>query len=477
MISQERTMRLYLINPSNPLVSILNTGESRWNRYRVWQPLGLMVIAGITPQDWEVTIIDENLGVPDYDLLPKPDLVGITAFTSQAERAYALSTRFRKDGIPVVIGGIHATMCSDEASAYADAVVSGEAESIWREVLVDARMGRMKPHYDGGLAELSELPPARHDMLVGQYVFGSIQTTRGCPLHCSFCSVTAFNGSRFRQRPIEDVVEEFRSITERFVLIVDDNLIGTRREHHERAKDLFRAMIKANLGKSWVAQTTINVANDDDLLRLASESGCKGLFVGFESPRPESSTEIHAKSNLCRRHDLSQAVRQIQKHGILVAGSFIIGLEGDGPGIGKLIADTAERYGVDFVNVLFLTPLPGTKLWQAMKPNDRASLGQFPMDWRYFTLTYPVARFAGLTPRQAVTEMHECSTRFYSFPRLLRRLLRSLWRGQNLPLGIAGSLSYKGNIQIDRNSLENFLIRHNYDQKKHLGVRIADAAG
>jgi len=462
-LSPGHIRRLYLINPSNPLVSILNVKESRWNRYRVWKPLGLMVIAGLTPQDWEVTIIDENLGVPDYSRLPRPDLVGITAFTSQAERAYALATRFRNDGVPVVIGGIHATMCFEEASVHVDAVVTGEAERVWAEVLEDARAGQLKPLYEGGFADLAEMSPVRHDLLPDKYSLGSIQTTRGCPLHCSFCSVTAFNGSSFRQRPIKEVVLEFENISEDLILIVDDNLIGTRREHHERAKDLFRAMINADLDKSWVAQTTINVANDDEILTLAATAGCKGLFVGFESPQPDASKEIHAKNKLCRCRDLSQAVRRIQQHGILVAGSFIIGLEGDRPGIGALIADTAERYGVDFVNVLLLTPLPGTRLWDEMKAENRLTLSHFPSDWSYFTLTYPVVRFAGLTARQAVTEMISCSRRFYSIPRMLRRLWRNLWRGQSLPIGFAGGLSYKRNIRIDRAKLEAFITQRSSD--------------
>jgi radical SAM superfamily enzyme YgiQ (UPF0313 family) len=462
-LSPVHSKRLYLINPSNPLVSILNFEKSRWNRYRVWKPLGLMIIAGLTSDDWEVTIIDENIGVPDYSSLSRPDLVGITAFTSQAKRAYALATQFRNTAVPVVIGGIHATMCIDEASIYADAVVTGEAERIWPEVLKDARTGQLKPLYEGGYAELSEMSPARHDLLPNKYAFGSIQTTRGCPLHCSFCSVTAFNGSRFRQRPIRDVIKEFKSLSEDLVLIVDDNLIGTRHEHQERAKELFRAMIQADFNKSWVAQTTINIANDEELLALASAAGCKGLFVGFESPQPDKSKEIHAKNNLCRCRDLSLAVRRIQKHGILVAGSFIIGLEGDVPGIGKLIADTAERYGVDFVNVLLLTPLPGTKLWDEMKAEGRIALNQFPKDWSYFTLTYPVTRFVGLTSQQAVTEMISCSKRFYSIPRMLRRLWRNLRRGQSLPIGLAGGLSYKRNIRIDRVKLQAFLSQRGND--------------
>jgi B12 binding domain len=128
-------MRLYLINPSNPLVSIVKVKESRWNRFRVWKPLSLMVLAGLTPPAWEITIVDENLSAPNLEAMPRPGLVGITAFTSQANRAYEVVTHFRRLGVPVVMGGIHATMCQEEAVERVDAVVTGEAEGIWPQVL------------------------------------------------------------------------------------------------------------------------------------------------------------------------------------------------------------------------------------------------------------------------------------------------------------------------------------------------------
>ena len=332
-------MRLYLINPSNPLVSIVKVKESRWNRYRVWKPLSLMVLAGLTPPEWEITIVDENLGAPDYPAMPRPDLVGITAFTSQANRAYEVAAHFRRLGVPVVMGGIHATMCLDEALERVDSVVTGEAEGVWPQVLEDARHGRLKRRYDGGFAEIDSVPPARHDLLAAGYAFGAIQTTRGCPLNCSFCSVTAFNGAHYRQRPIPDVVREFQLIREKRVLVVDDNLIGTRPDHIARAKDLFRAMAQANLRKEWIAQATINFADDEELLALAAKAGCRGVFIGFESPTPEGLLELGKKFNLLKGRDFRASVRRIQRHNILVVGSFIIGLDVDKPGIGKRIAD------------------------------------------------------------------------------------------------------------------------------------------
>ena len=175
-------MRLYLINPFNPLVSLVDTQKSWWNRYRVWKPLGLLVLAALTPDEWEITVFDENTNVPDYESLPTPDLVGITAFTSQANRAYEVADAFRDRGVSVVIGGIHATMCQAEAREHVDTIVTGEAESIWGTVLEDAKLGQLKAHYTGEHLDMSEVPAARHDLLPTGYIFGSIQTTRGCPL-------------------------------------------------------------------------------------------------------------------------------------------------------------------------------------------------------------------------------------------------------------------------------------------------------
>ena len=244
--------------------------DGYWNRYRVWKPLGLLALAALTPPEWNITVFDENVRIPDYGALPRPDLVGITAFTSQANRAYEVAADFRRRGVPVVMGGIHATMCPDEAAARVAAIVTGEAEPIWAQVLSDVQRGALQSRYAGAHADMAAIPPARHALLTGGYAFGSIQTTRGCPLNCSFCSVTAFNGYKYRQRPIADVIREFATIPEKHVLIVDDNLIGTNREHLARAKELFRAMLGAGLRKQWIAQVTINMADDEELLALAS---------------------------------------------------------------------------------------------------------------------------------------------------------------------------------------------------------------
>ena len=438
-------MRLCLINPCNPIVSVAKIKESRWNRYRVWKPLGLMVLAGLTPREWEISIVDENLGAPDYPAMPRPDIVGITAFTSQAPRAYEAASHFRRLGVPVVMGGIHATMCVDEVMERVDSVVTGEAEGIWPQVLEDARHGSLKRRYDGGLAEISDVTFARHDLLPSGYALGAIQTTRGCPLNCTFCSVTAFNGAKYRQRPIPDVVRELQLVREKRVLVVDDNLIGTRPEHIARAKDLFRAVAQADLRKEWIAQATINFADDEELLALAAKAGCRGVFIGFESPTPEGLQEIGKKFNLLKGRDFRASVRRIQRHNILVAGSFIMGLDIDEPGIGKRIAEAAGQYGVDNLNVLFLTPLPGTRLWDQMKAEGRIALDEFPDDWKYYTLTFPVARYKHFSLNGIIQEMISCNRDFYSMPRILRRMCRNVWQRREPLISLVGNLSFRSN--------------------------------
>ena len=441
-------LRLYLINPRNPLVSLAK--KSRWRRYRVWKPLGLLVLAGLTPPEWEITIIDENLSVPDYEALPRPDLVGITAFTSQANRAYELAGEFRNRGVPVVMGGVHATTCREEAMERVDAVVTEEAESVWAQVLQDVQQGVLRPVYAGGHVGMKDVPPARNDLLANGYAFGSIQTTRGCPLDCSFCSVSALNGKRYRQRPIEKVVAELRTIRENLVLIVDDNIIGTSAKHIARAKNLFRAMIRARLRKKWICQATINMADDQELLALAAKAGCKGVFIGFESPTKEGLAEVGKKFNILNGRDFRASVRRIQRHSISVVGSFIMGLDTDQPGIGKRIADTARRYGVDLLNALFLTPLPGTRLWHRMKSEGRIAADSFPEDWKYFTLCFPVARYKHLSWAGILQEMDTCNQGFYSLRRIIRRVWSSLWRRRDPLLATVSNLSFRHNLRADR---------------------------
>lgn len=303
---------------------------------------------------------------------------------------------------------------------------------------------------------MNDVPLARHDLLATGYAFGAVQTTRGCPLNCSFCSVTSFNGAHYRQRPIADVVRDFQLIREKHVLVVDDNLVGTRPDHIARAKDLFRALLQANVRKNWIAQVTINFADDEELLALAAQAGCKGVFIGFESSTPEGLRELGKKFNLLKGRDFRASVRRIQRHKILIVGSFIIGLDIDEAGVGERIADVASYYGVDSLNALFLTPLPGTRLWDQMKAEGRVPLDAFPEDWKYYTLTFPVARYKQLSLDDIIQEMISCNQNFYSLPRILRRIWGCLWQRRMPLINLISNLSYRNNFRLDCKAYADF---------------------
>ena len=457
-------MQLLLINPNNPAVSMAKVKQNPWNKYRVWKPLGLLVLAGQTPPEWEVTVVDENIGQVDYDSMPKPDLVGITAFTSQATRAYEIADEWRVRRVPVVMGGIHASMRLEEARERVDAVVTGEAEGIWPQVLQDARRGTLRPHYAGSQVAADSIPIARHDLLPTGYYFGSIQTARGCPLNCSFCSVTTFSGRALRRRPIDEIIEEFEQIRESHVFVVDDNLIGTRRDQIAGTKDLFRAMIRADLRKKWIGQATINMADDEELLELAAKSGCAGIFVGFESTSADGLAEIHKKFNIQKGRHFPNSVRRIQRHGIPVMGSFIIGLDVDKPGIGRQIAETANLYGLDFINVMFLTPLPGTRLWEQMESEGRIVADSFPEDWQYYTLTFPVGRYKHLSRADSLREMDACNGEFYSVGRILARVARSAWKKRQPMVTLVSNLASRNNSRMTGKAYREF-------DRAHRGTR------
>ncbi|MEK7269617.1 MAG: hypothetical protein AAB215_01595, partial [Planctomycetota bacterium] len=262
------------------------------------------------------------------------------------------------------------------------------------------------------------------------------------------------------QRAVADVVEEFKSIRGKYVLVVDDNLIGTRSDHVARAKDLFRALADARIRKEWVAQATINFADDEELLALAAKAGCRGVFIGFESPTAEGLQEIGKKFNMLKGRDFRASVKRIQRHNIMVVGSFIIGLDVDVPGTGRRIAEAANLYGVDNLNLLFLTPLPGTRLWDQMKADGRLALHSFPDDWKYYTLTFPVARYKNLSLDDILREMIECNRIFYSLPRILRRVASSVWHRRAPLISLVGNLSYRRNCNLDALGYEDFRRRH-----------------
>lgn len=357
------------------------------------------------------------------------------------------------------MGGIHASMREEEALQHVDSIVTGEAEEQWGKVLKDVENGTLQRVYAGGLVDIDNASPARHDLLQGKYFFGAIQTTRGCPLCCNFCSVTAFNGGKFRHRTIESVIEELHQIKEKLILFVDDNLIGTRRDHIAYSKELFRAMIREGLTTPWICQTTVNFGEDDELLKLAHKAGCIGVFIGFESPTEEGLIAVHKQYNIKRSKQIPALVRRIQKNGINVVGSFIMGIDSDKKGISEIAAKACDAYELDAANILILTPLPGTALFTEMEQQKRIIANNYPEDWKYYTLCHPVAEYKNFTWPQLMDEVSNFNDIYYSYSKMTRRIIRMIFRLWHSPralaVGILSNLSYRFNhIRDKRISVE-----------------------
>jgi radical SAM superfamily enzyme YgiQ (UPF0313 family) len=399
---------LVLINPSPS--SDVGYGGSGATRY---PPLALGVLAAMTPPDWRVTLLDEA-AEPLRDV-PDADAVGITCFTtSVATRAYEVAESWRDRGVPVIIGGNHPSMLPDEALQYATTVVTGEAESVWPEVLADLEAGSLQPRYTGGMAPIETWVSPRRDLFHPSYLLAPVQTTRGCPFDCEFCSVPQFNGRALRMRPVDEVLDELASIRNRLIFFVDDNLIGYGKRARERSKMLFEGMIRQRMKKLWWTQCSINIADDEEVLRLAARAGCRLIFIGFESAM-EDAVQGLTKNRKAKEvlETYRRAVDTVHRHGIAVLGSFIFGLDEEGPSVFEATARFILDAGIDVAQITFLTPLPGTALWDRLQNEGRMLYDNFPQDWRHFDFLHATIVPKGKTVGSLYQGIIDCDSILY----------------------------------------------------------------
>lgn len=429
--------KLLLINPINQR----RKGLLR-DKHAIYPPLSLGIVAALTPSHWDIELIDENF---DDFTFREADLVAFTSFTSTVNRAYELSGLYRAKGIPTVIGGIHASMVPEEAALYCDAVVINEAESVWHEVIADAEAGSLKQIYKGVWQSLEGLPMPRRDLFHPDYVFGSIQTSRGCPMKCDFCSVHTFNGSKYRQRPISEVLDEFETIVPQRIFVVDDNLIGYSKRSTERAKELFRGIIKRGIRKDWFCQASINVADDEEVIKLAAESGCRLILLGIESEKASSLTDMNKTLNVKRGVDNYEEVfAKLHQYGIGVLGTFIMGLENDS--CNDLInrANYIIGSSVDAIQTTIMTPLPGTALFNRLKQENRLLYTNFPTDWSKYHFSEVVYQPSLMSPRELSDCIEQQCIRMYEPKSLKRRMMKSLKNTRN---AVTSTWAYASNLQ------------------------------
>jgi radical SAM superfamily enzyme YgiQ (UPF0313 family) len=406
-------------------------------------PLNLAVIARYTPEHYEVEIVDE--AVEDLDLTADADLIGITCMTPLAPRAYELAQHFRTRGIPVVMGGIHVSYMTEEALNYCDAVVVGEGENIWPKLLEDFERGQMQSVYRVcEQPDVENLLMPRRDLLRGKYFVETVQTSRGCPINCNFCSVTAFNGARTRLRNIDRVIEEINSIKSRNIFIVDDNIIGAGARYIKRAHELFSRM-RDECNKEWGGQSCLNIVEHDDLLKTARDSGCRGLLIGFESIDAGSLTAMHKPVNLRpSTKNFSDAIRKIHDHGIAIIGCFIFGADTQDKDVFRRTVDFALENDIDAIQMTLETPLPGTAFYKQMIEENRLLLTDYPNDWKHYTIFEPVFQMKSFTPREAYENLLSAYSEMSSFGSSLKRGLKTFMYTRSLfSTGIAFSWNYQ----------------------------------
>lgn len=335
--------------------------------------LGLLTLAGLTESRHEIQYRE----VHDLRLSPELpeniDLVVISSFSAQILEAYEIADRFRAQGVPVVLGGLHVTSLPDEAAEHADCVVIGEGEPVWRELLADAEAGQLRPRYlsQGGY-DLAESPLPRFDLLsIENYNRLTVQTSRGCPLQCEFCASSILLTKRYKQKPVSRVLAEIDRIRELwprpFIEFADDNSFVNR----EYWKELLRELKSRQL--RWFTECDLRIHEDDELLDLLRDSGCVEVLIGFESPLPAGLEGLELKSDWKLRHwsEYREAIGRIQSRGIRVNGCFILGLDGQSTEIFDSVFDFARETELYDVQITVQTPFPGTPLYRRLKSAGR----------------------------------------------------------------------------------------------------------
>lgn len=451
--------RLLLINPSNIHKHLGNI------RVTAWPPLNLPYLAAVTPRHYHIEVIDENI----EPFEPREaDIVGITAYTASVYRAYQIAQIYHKKGIPTVMGGIHVSMMPEEALRFCDAVVLGEAETIWPKVLEDFEADNLQKQYQGSWANLDTLPIPRRDILRNSYYrWGSIQTSRGCPMNCSFCSVTAFNGRRFRRRPLDSVIEELHQIPQKWVSLTDDNIIGYGKQDLEWTYDFFSRILEKGIKKVFFTQASILFGEDCKLIRLAARAGLKIVFTGLESVNPKTLQAYRKGINLehLQHGRYKELVARIRKEGIVFHGAFVLGSDDDDRSVFHSTLQFIKSSHIDILQATKLTPLPGTQLWETLQKEGRILNQNFPKAWDDFRLTRMLFKPAQMSIKEVYEGFTYLRKTYFSFWETAKRTLSTLLATKSLT---STFIAYKINVSYRkafRNS-EHYRLYNRPDLKK-----------
>ncbi len=376
------------------------------------EPMVFSILAGLTPPGWIHTLYDERVEPIPHD--DPADLVAITVETYTARRAYAIAARYRERGIPVVMGGYHATLLPEEVREHCDAVVLGDAEGVWREVLDDASNGCLQGTYQRPHGDSLTYRPDRRIFAGKRYApLSLIQYGRGCRFACDFCSIHAFYGTALPRRRVEDVAEEAASAGRRVIFFVDDNLFSNRKD----TEALLRALVPLRI--RWACQVSIDIADDDALLDLMAESGCFSVTIGFESLNGDNLRQMRKQWNLSGG-GYEATIRKFRARGIMIYGTFVFGYDQDTAASFDTALDFATRSGFYLANFNPLTPTPGTSLYRRLEKENRLLHDRWWLapGYRYGEAAFRPAR---MSPEELTEGCYRARRGFYEYGSMLRR--------------------------------------------------------
>jgi radical SAM superfamily enzyme YgiQ (UPF0313 family) len=408
----------------NPIQRLGNRRQRGWNGNRFVPPLNLAYVAALTPDHWGIQIVDENAGADAMMAADRADLVGITSYTATIPRAYELAMHFQKKGIPVVIGGCHASAVPEETARYADAAFVGQAEGAWAQLLEDFENGQLKRIYDGGPPEVDGLVLPRRDLYPNHYHFDAVLTSKGCPYRCEFCSVWRTHRKQYEMRPVSDVLDELAQVEAAHIFFVDDNLTVSP----ERTIQLCRGMIERRLHKRFAIQASLELGQNDEMLHWLQRAGCFLVSVGIESVDEATLRRLRKASNLkVGVNRYKEIIARIHAHGMAVSASIIFGNDDDTMETFRALESFAIESEVDSLVYTVLTPMPGTDLWDRMEAEGRLLDLSLPEAYMYFDAHHVVFEPNRVTIGQLLAANRGAVRRATSIPALLGGLWRT-WR-------------------------------------------------
>lgn len=392
-----------------------SVGHSSGTKYiRSWQmqPLAIAALSALTPSSWDKVFFDDRMERINFDL--KTNLAAISIETFTAKRGYQIAGEYRKRGVPVVMGGYHATFCPDEVLEHADAVCVGEAEGVWPSILADAERHNLSKRYI--CESKSQLFSCNYDRSIfsfkNYFKLALVEAGRGCHYRCKFCSISAFHAGKYKYRPVEEVINEIRCLKEKVVFFIDDNITAS----HEHARKLFVSL--KNLNIKWIGQADINAASDGKLLDLMAESGCIGLLIGFETLKFKNLSYINKCVN--KNTDYSRALKELRKRGIAVYGTFLLGLPSDSEKNMEKSIEFAIRGKLFIAAFNHLIPFPGTPLYNELQEENRLIYDKWWLNENYRFGEVPFNPVS--TSSYKLQEWcHKTRNKFYGVGSIMRR--------------------------------------------------------